>query len=465
MTRPRLSHLVTMAVAAAGGAARRRIPVRRTTKAALSLAATVTMAAALAGLAAGPASAKPYPPPSIHLLCTAAPTNGALHGSVCALAFGQTTAPNAYSATIAVSKAGSAGPNVTFALTAGSLPPGLSMSPPSGTSAAITGNPTHTGTFNFTIKATDGGLTSTMTYQITITVQGPPDQLVCTPAANGGFLENGVCVLPDAVIGQSYQGHMVTSHMAGGTLSVVSGALPPGLTLPATFTGAGDIVGGTPTQQVAVNFTVQGTGDQGQPLYQAYSITVDPNEPIAINASGGTDLGGTVGQGFAQNFFLSGGAAPYTWSLASGQLPPGLSLRTFSDPRDANDELAGTPTTAGTYTFTMRLADYNGQQATQQFTITIDPPLQIVSPLPAGTVGVPYSHDLIAQGGAPPYSWSVVNNISELPPGLTLGTTPPDFNNVLTGTPTQAGTFSFPMEVQDSQGNMVPGTVTVTINP
>jgi large repetitive protein len=119
----------------------------------------------------------------------------------------------------------------------------------------------------------------------------------------------------------------------------------------------------------------------------------------------------------------------------------------------------------GTYTFTMRLAGDNGQQATQQFTTTIDPPLQVVSTLPAGTVGVPYSHDLIAQGGAPPYSWSVVNNISELPPGLTLGATPPDFNNVLTGTPTQAGTFSFPMEVQDSQGNMVSGTVTVTINP
>ena len=57
---------------------------------------------------------------------------------------------------------------------------------------------------------------------------------------------------------------------------------------------------------------------------------------------------------------------------------------------------------------------------------------------------MPYSHDLIAQGGTPPYTWSVVTNINELPPGLTLDTTAPDFNNVLTGTPTEAGTFSFP---------------------
>jgi hypothetical protein len=53
-------------------------------------------------------------------------------------------------------------------------------------------------------------------------------------------------------------------------------------------------------------------------------------------------------------------------------LPPGLALQTFSDPRDASDQLAGTPTTAGTYTFTMRLTDYAGQQATQQFTLVID---------------------------------------------------------------------------------------------
>jgi hypothetical protein len=213
---------------------------------------------------------------------------------------------------------------------------------------------------------------------------------------------------------------------------------------------------------------VQGTGDQGQPLYQAYSIAVNQNLPLTINSSGGTALVGMVGGAFAQNFFLSGGAGPYTWSLVSGQLPPGLHLQTFSDPRDANDELAGTPTTTGRYTFTMRLADYTGQQATQRFTATIEPPLQITAAtLPAGTVGKPYSHDLDlnAQGGTPPYSWFVVNNINELPPGLTLDTTAPDLNNVLTGTPTQAGTFSFPMQVQDSQDNTTSGTVTITVGP
>jgi hypothetical protein len=77
----------------------------------------MTMLAAATALA-GPASAKPYPPPSIHLLCSAAPTNGTLHGSVCALPPGVTTPPNAYSVTIAVSRVGAAGATVTFTLTA-----------------------------------------------------------------------------------------------------------------------------------------------------------------------------------------------------------------------------------------------------------------------------------------------------------------------------------------------------------
>src|ERR1700689_2592788 len=86
--------------------------MRRTTKAALTLVPMMTMAAALVGLAAGPASAKSYPPPSIHLLCTAAANDGTLEGTVCVLPFGVTTAPNSYSGTIAVGKAGSAGATV-----------------------------------------------------------------------------------------------------------------------------------------------------------------------------------------------------------------------------------------------------------------------------------------------------------------------------------------------------------------
>jgi hypothetical protein len=211
--------------------------------------------AALAVVAAGPASAT-YRPPSIRLVC-----GGTVEGSVCVLPPGVTTAPNNYSATIAVSKSGAAGATVTFALTAGSLPPGLTMPAGSGSGTVISGNPTKTGTFNFTVKATDGNLTSTLAYQITVTAQGPPDQLLCN-AANGSFLVSGACVLPDAVLGQPYQGHLPTSHNAGGTLSIITGALPPGLTVPATFGVAGDVIGGTVTQPLGDYNTYNFTADR-----------------------------------------------------------------------------------------------------------------------------------------------------------------------------------------------------------
>jgi hypothetical protein len=67
-----------------------------------------------------------------------------------------------------------------------------------------------------------------------------------------------------------------------------------------------------------------------------------------------------------QNFFLSGGVAPFAASIAAGQLPPDLKLS--SSPPIS---ITGTPTTAGTFTFTVRVTDSNGAQATKQGSITI----------------------------------------------------------------------------------------------
>ena len=250
--------------------------MKRITKTALTLAATTGMVATLAELAA-PASAT-YKPPVFRLVCGTTATGDTLEGSVCVLPFGTTTAPNSYSSTITAT-AGSA--TTTFTVASGSLPPGLTLpaEPGSGTDL-VTGTPTKAGVYDFTIQAVtspSGGKTVTLAYEITITVQGAPDRLLCDPADNGGFLVSGVCELPDALIGLSYQGHLVTSDKAGGALSVVSGSLPAGLSLPATFTGAGDTVSGTPGNpgvEPGSTFTVQGTGDLGQPLYQTYSIMV-----------------------------------------------------------------------------------------------------------------------------------------------------------------------------------------------
>jgi hypothetical protein len=199
------------------------------------------------------------------------------------------------------------------------------------------------------------------------------DTLVCSPSTNGGTLVNGVCVLPSGNVGQPYEAFILTSNNSGGTFSIISGSLPPGLSMPASYGASGTIVAGTPTQQGTFPFTVAGVDNAGQPLQQAYSITINQPLPLTIvlPASGSTLPDGTVGTPYAQNFFLSGGVAPYTWSVASGQLPPGLGLVSTDAPTDNNNQLAGTPTTAGKFKFTMKVTDSSGQSATQQFRLTI----------------------------------------------------------------------------------------------
>src|SRR5262249_62130182 len=87
----------------------------------------------------------------------------------------------------------------------------------------------------------------TRAYRITATAP-PPDSVVRSPATNGGTLIGGVCVLPGANIGQPYEGFILTSSYSGGTFSITSGRLPPGLSMPTSYGASGTIVAGTPTK-------------------------------------------------------------------------------------------------------------------------------------------------------------------------------------------------------------------------
>jgi hypothetical protein len=334
-----------------------------------ALAAAGTLLAGMA--AASPALAAKSPPP-IQLLCSQSLMGATLVNGVCVLPGTIAGVANDYIQPLAVSN-----PNAgdTFKVISGTVPPGLSVLAGYGSATIVFGDATQAGTFGFTVKATSPqGATATRAYSITVTQQ-PPDTLLCDPADNGGTLASGVCVLPGASLGQGYEGFIITSHESGGTFAIVSGSLPPGLSMPASYGAAGTIVAGTPTQQGTFTFTVKGTDGQGQPLQQAYRITVGPPPPLAVvlPASGATLHAGNVGVAYAQNFFLSGGVAPYTWSVASGQLPPGLALTTTAAPTDNNNQLAGVPATAGTFTFTMKVTDSAGHQAAQQFSLTIAP--------------------------------------------------------------------------------------------
>jgi Putative Ig domain len=208
-----------------------------------------------------------------------------------------------------------------------------------------------------------------------LAVQG--DTQLCSASTNGGTMVNGVCVLPALAVGQNAEEFLMNSGGGVDTWTIVSGSIPPGMQMPSVYGAGATIIGGTPTQRGTFTFTVDNVpfnNPSAPPSQATYSITVGPPLPlkIVLPASGSTLRPGTVGVAYAQNFFLSGGVAPYTWSVAKGQLPPGLALTSPGAPADNNNQLAGTPTAAGTFKFTMKVTDSTGQSASQQFKLTIN---------------------------------------------------------------------------------------------
>jgi len=197
--------------------------------------------------------------------------------------------------------------------------------------------------------------------------QSRPITLLCSPGTNGGTLVNGTCVLPAAAVGQPYEAFLLTSNGAVDTFTITKGTLPPGLSMPATYGAAGTIVGGTPTRQGTFTFTVHVTpfGASTPSTNGTYRITVGSPPSLTISFPSSCCNAGTVGSSYLQNFFSSGGVGPFTWTVAAGQLPSGVLL--------TGSHLGGTPTVAGTFTFTIKVTDSAGDQASEPGSITISP--------------------------------------------------------------------------------------------
>src|SRR5262245_40297971 len=105
---------------------------------------------------------------------------------------------------------------------------------------------------------------------------------------------------------------------------------------------------------------------------------------------------GTVGQAYSFTLSASGGTAPYTWSWFGSQLPPGLFLK-------PNGSVTGTPSTPGTYTFTLAVVDARTASASRIFSLTVTGQTGRLAlsttALSAGFVGQNYNDTLQASGG------------------------------------------------------------------
>jgi len=147
------------------------------------------------------------------------------------------------------------------------------------------------------------------------------------------------------------------------TWSISSGSLPAGLSLNSSTGG----IDGTPATVGTFTFTVQASDSSNPQQNATKSLS------IVITSSTGTLAittqalaGGTVGASYSATLAASGGLQPYTWSIATGSLPPGLTL-------DGTGAITGVPTTVGTFGFTVRVTDSGSpqQNVTKSLSIVI----------------------------------------------------------------------------------------------
>jgi hypothetical protein len=263
--------------------------------------------------------------------------------------------------------------------------------------------------------------------------------------AQGGPLRIQTNELPSGVVGNTYS---FTVNGAGGVTPYAWSAsgLPPDLTI---GSGSGQITG-IPTQADTFSVTVTLKDVTLATVSKSFNLVIGSG---TLSVSTTSLSPGTVGQSYSEVLTASGGTPPYSWSIASGSLPGGLTLI-------PSGSIDGTPTAVGNFIFTVRVTDSASRIATRSLSITISLPLLITtpSPLAAGTVGASYSQTLAATGGTTPYVWTPASGT--LPAGLTLSA-----GGMISGTPTAAGTSNFTVQVTDSGSRKAMKEFSITVNP
>jgi hypothetical protein len=323
-------------------------------------------------------------------------------------------------------------PPYGWSIFSGALPAGLSLHSSSSSGAVvITGTPTVAGTDNFTVRVAGKNRGASRTRRLSITISAAPV-----------ILTNS---LPHGNVNAPYS---QTLHAAGGTApytwSITSGTVPAGLSLDSS-SGA---ITGTPTAVGKADFTAQVAGYDGATASAGLSIDISGAPAILTTALSDGD----AGLAYSDNLTATGGTAPYSWSIASGTLPTGLSLDASSG------AISGTPTTTGASQLAVQAAGHDGATETKDLSITINSATVFASTsLPAGNVNALYSQTLTATGGTAPYSWLMTSGA--LPGGLSL-----DSSGDVVGMPTTAGSHSLYVQVTDRWGATATVSVSISIS-
>jgi hypothetical protein len=299
-----------------------------------------------------------------------------------------------------------------YEVATGTLPPGLSLNPATG---QITGTPTAAGVYILTVRATNSANSATQILKITVVPALPLALSYATPL-----------VFPaDATIVSQLPALMQNTPGVSTSYATTAGNLPTGLTL-----NADGSISGTPSVPGIYAFTVTATnGARSAAASATYTVT----------------LAGSLGLNYTSPMTFAAGTAvspqvpalvnptpgiSTTYAITTGSLPTGLSLNA------ATGEIAGTPTSAGVFAFSVTA------------TATASPTYAVT---PAAALSLDYATpQTFAVGGAIATQVPTVANATpgvmttyaissgSLPAGLSLNA-----DGSITGNPTTPGVSTF----------------------
>ncbi len=287
--------------------------------------------------------------------------------------------------------------------------------------------------------------------------------------------------LPSDPIGEAYS---LTLAASGGatpyTWSIVSGALPTGLTL-----STAGVISGTPSTATTANFTVRVRGNDA--LTSSKSFTLDVVAPggavaEAMNQSGLTftatgnlpwisqtttthDSEAAASSGaimdnqtsVMQTKVTGSGTCSFWWKVSSERLYDFLTF--YIDDVAQGSPISGEvdwqlrtyTLTNGNHTLKWIYSKDNTTSSgsdcgwVDQLIIPTAPTITTDSPLPPGTVGMAYNQTLAASNAPTPYTWSITSGT--LPTGLTLSSA-----GLISGVPSAASNSSFTVKVLSGNG-------------